>query len=107
MGRIIGALCCLICAGMVQLAAYCGKISGDPIGFWTGDTSLKGRVVHVEAYNREMYRLYTRGALAFAVSGVLMALHPLAGTAGMVFCCTGGIYLVWRKYKQILQKYEA
>ena len=58
-GRIISFISYLLCAIPFWAIAKFGKDSKDPISFWSGDTSLKGKVKDVPAYNREMARVYT------------------------------------------------
>ena len=59
-GRIITCVCILFTAAAFWAIAKFGKEGKDPISFWSGDNSLKGKVTDVPAYNREMAALYNR-----------------------------------------------
>ena len=105
-GRIICFLCFLICAVPFWVIATYNKDSKDPISFWSGDTSLKDKVKNVSDYNREMAALYKKYAIAFFLAALAAVVHPLAGAAIMALDCTLGIFLVYRTYKKILNKYS-
>ena len=105
-GRIISFISYILCAIAFWVIATYNKDSKDPISFWSGDRSLKDKVKDVTAYNREMAALYKKYAWAFAATAVAGAVHPLAGVAVLVPVCTIGIFLVYRAYKKILQKYS-
>ena len=105
-GRIICFMCFLLCAVPFWVIATYNKHSKDPISFWNGDTSLKDKVKNVTAYNREMAALYNKYAWSFAAAAVGGAAYPPVGAVMMVLCCTIGIFLVYRTYKKILQKYS-
>ena len=105
-GRIICFLSFLLCAVCFWAIAKFGKDSKDPISFWSGDTSLKDKVKNVPDYNREMATLYKKYAVAFFLAALAAVVHPLAGVAIMVLDCTLGIFLVYRTYKKILDKYS-
>ena len=105
-GRIIGFICYMLCAVPFWVIATYNKDSKDPISFWSGDASLKDKVKNVPDYNREMAALYNKYAWAFFVAAVAGAVHPLAGVAVMALDCTVGIFLVYRAYKNILDKYS-
>lgn len=105
-GRIISFICYLFCAVPFWVIATYNKDSKDPISFWSGDNSLKEKVKNVAAYNREMAALYNKYAWTFAAAAVGGAVHPLLGAIMMALSCTIGIFLVYRVYKKILQKYS-
>lgn len=105
-GRIIGCICCLMCAVPFWVIAKYNKNSKDPISFWSGDTSLKDTVKNVPDYNREMAAVYNRYAWTFVAAAVGFLFHTLAGVAVLMLACTVGIFLVHRAYKKILQKYS-
>ena len=105
-GRIIGFIAYMMCAVCFWAIAKFGKNGKDPISFWNGDTSLKGKVKDVAAYNREMASLYNKYGWAYFVAAVGGVIHPLAGVAIMAVDITVGIFLVHRAYKKILQKYS-
>ena len=105
-GKIICAISFLMCAVPWWGIAKFGKDGKDPISFWSGDASLKGKVKDVAAYNREMAKVYTIYGWAYfaAVPGAVA--HPLVGVAIMGLDITVGLFLVYRTYKKILAKYS-
>ena len=105
-GRIISVICYLLCAIPFWAIAKYQKESKDPISFWSGDTSLQEKVKNVPDYNREMAALYKKYAWAYVAAAMAGAAHPLAGVAVLVPVCTVGIWLVYRTYKRILEKYS-
>lgn len=44
MERIIVLAVCLICSFPLFIFSYFARINPDPIWFWSGDRSLKGKV---------------------------------------------------------------
>ena len=105
-GRIISFICYLLCAIPFWAIAKYQVNSKNPISFWSGDTSLQEKVKNVPDYNREMAAVYNKYAWCFAVAAMAGAAHPLAGVAVLVPVCTVGIWLVYRTYKRILEKYS-
>ena len=104
-GRIVGLVCCLLCAFPFFVFSIYNKDSREPINFWSGDTSLKDIVKDIKGYNTEMAGLYKRCALFFLLTGILFVVFPIAGIILVVFDCSIGIYWVYRVYKRILEKY--
>ena len=104
-GRIISFISYLLCAIPFWVIAKFGKDSKDPISFWTGDTSLKGKVKDIPAYNREMAKVYTIYGWAYFAAAVGGAIHPIAGV-GIMLVDLLGIMFVYRAYKRILSKYS-
>ena len=104
-GRIISFICYFMCAAAFWMIAKFGKDSRDPISFWSGDTSLKGKVKDVSAYNREMAKVYAIYGGAYFAAAVGGAIHPIAGVAILVLAMVG-IVFVYRAYKKILAKYS-
>ena len=104
-GRIIGFICYFMCAAAFWSIAKFGKDGKDPISFWSGDTSLKGKVKDVPAYNREMAKVYNIYGWAYFAAAVGGAIHPIAGVVIMLADLVG-IVFVWRAYKKILSKYS-
>lgn len=104
-GRIIGFICYFMCAAAFWGIAKFGKDSKDPISFWSGDTSLKGKIKDVPAYNREMARVYTIYGWAYFAAAVGGAIHPIAGVVIMLADLVA-IFFVYRAYKKILSKYS-
>ena len=78
----------------------------EPVNFRSGDTSLKDKVKDVKGYNTEMSRLYKKGALFFLLIGTLFAVFPVIGAILLIFGCPVGIYLAYRVYKGILERYS-
>lgn len=105
-GRIIAFVSCFMCAVPFLIISIYNKESREPINFWSGDTTLKEKVKNVAAYNREMAVLYKKCALAFLLTGVGFVVFPVVGVVLLCFDCTLGIYLMYRSYKNILQKYS-
>lgn len=104
-GRLISFICYMLCAIPFWVIAKYGKDSKDPMSFWTGDTSLKGKVKDVAAYNREMAKVYTIYGWAYFAAAVGGAIHPIVGVAILVLALVG-IVFVYRAYKKILSKYS-
>lgn len=105
LGRIIGLVCCLLCAFPLFVVSIYDKDGIEPISFWANDSSLKSRVKNVNAYNKEMAALYKKCALAFVLAGVGCVVHLMVGIILVGLECTVGIWLVYRSYKKILNKY--
>ena len=105
-GRIIGLVCFLLCAFPFLVISIYDKDSGEPINFWSGDTSLKDKVKDVKGYNTEMAGLYKKCAVCFVLTGILFVVSPVAGIVFAVFDCSVGIYLAYRIYKGILGRYS-
>lgn len=105
-GRIIGLVCCWLCAFPFLIISVCNKNSNEPINFWSGDTSLKNKVKNVSDYNREMAQLYKKCAIVFMITGVAFVIYPIMGIILTCFDCTVGIYIVYHNYKKILKKYS-
>ena len=105
-GRIIGFFSCALCALAFWGIAASGKNQKTPISFWTGDTSLNGKILDVKAYNEKMAALYKKYACAYIASGVGFLIHPISGVVILCLSCTLGIYIVYRKYKKYVNEYE-
>jgi hypothetical protein len=104
--RIIGLVCCLLCAFPFFVIGIYNKDSREPIHFWSGDASLKNKVKDVRGYNMEMSGLYKKCALFFLLTGTLFAVFPVIGAILLIFGCPVGIYLAYRVYKGILERYS-
>ena len=105
-GRIITCVCILFTAAAFWAIAKFGKDGKDPISFWSGDNSLKGKVTDVPAYNREMAALYNRYGWAYAVAAAGSLVWLYLGLGILALDMTVGIFLVYRAYKKILSKYS-
>lgn len=104
--RIIGLVACILCANPFFIISVYNRDSKEPINFWSGDTSLKAKVKNVCDYNKEMALLYQKCAIAFLITGAGFFVMPVIGVGMLCFDCTFGIYLVYRKYKKILEIYS-
>lgn len=105
-GKIICLVSCILCAVPFMIISKYDKNSSTPIGFWSGDTSLKDKVKNVKEYNVEMAALYKKCVYAFLLTGASFLIMPVIGYILVCFDCTIGIYIVWRCYKKILNRYS-
>ncbi len=103
-GRIVGLVCCLMCAFPFLIFSLNEK-SREPIPFWSGDNTLKSKLENVQEYNREMARLYKKYAAAWGIAGIACLLFPVVGVILVLLDCTLGLYLMFREYKRILGLY--
>ena len=103
--NIIALVSCLMCAVPFFIISIYNKDSREPISFWSGDTSLKGKVKNVREYNQEMAALYHKCALAFCITGLIFIFSMVFGTVLLCLECSVGILLVYRNYKRILNRY--
>ena len=102
-GRIILALCCLLCASGFFLAGYLTRISSAPVQFWTGsEEKLKETLQDVPGYNRKMGTAFRLYAAAWLFCDLLGAAYPPAGVLGITALCTLGLYLLYRRYRKIV-----
>ena len=105
-GRIIGCFCCLLCALPFFYLAWEGKQkNAAPLAFWSGDNSLKDKLKDIPAYNTEMSRLYKRHGRSFILYGILFLLSSPIGVVAICLECTAGLYILWKSYQRILDKY--
>ena len=105
-GRIIGLVCFLLCAFPFFVISIYNNESHEPINFWSGDTSLKDKVKDIKGYNTEMAGLYKKCALFFLLTGILFVVFPISGIVLLALGCSVGIYLAYRVYKRILERYS-
>ncbi len=101
----IAFICCGLCALPLYIIAFFGEHDTKPINFWAGDKSLE--IADVEGYNSSMAALYKRCALILIVTPVLIILHVYIFIGVLCFECTVGIYIVYRQYKKILNRYRS
>lgn len=106
MVKIVGMICCLLCAFPFFIIGKYNKDSMTPINFWSGDTGLKDKIKDLKNYNAEMAKLYCNCALAFVITGAVFLIWEIAGCVVIVLDSTVGIYIAWKKYKTILAKYS-
>ena len=104
--RIVGFVCCLMCAVPFFICAKYDKESREPIGFWSGDKTLKSKVKNIPEYNKEMAELYGKCAYAFLLTGIGYGILPYLGIIMICLDCSIGFYVMWRNYKKILGKYS-
>lgn len=105
-GRIISAVSCVLCSLPFFIIGKYDKDSVEPIGFWSGDTTLKDKVKDVKSYNKKMAALYIKCGIAFLINAVVFFIYTFAGIVLLIVECTVGIYVVWRIYKKILEEYS-
>ncbi len=105
-GKIIGLISCVMCAIPFLIIAVYNKDSKEPINFWSGDTTLKGKVRNVKDYNREMALLYKRCSIVILITGICFIITPIVGAMLICFDCTLGIYLMYKNYKRLLSMYS-
>ena len=104
--KIVGFIACFMCALPFFIISTYNKGSKEPITFGSGDTSLKSKVRNIREYNIEMSMLYRKCAMAFLITGSVFFIAPMAGILMICFDCTLGIYIVYHKYKKILNIYS-
>lgn len=105
-GKVIVFVCCLLCAIPFLIIAHFNKHSDIPINFWSGDDSLKDKVTNVAKYNARMAKLYRNCSIAFITTGICCFVLPIIGVILLCLECTVGIYIVYRKYKKILNEFS-
>lgn len=105
-GRVIGLVSCLLCAIPFLIISMYDKDSNTPISFWAGDESLKKKIHNIADYNKEMAALYKRCAIAFLIAGLGCLIYLLLGIILIVLECTVGIFVVYKRYKKIFNKYS-
>lgn len=106
LGQIIYCFCCLACALAFILIPLLNKETNEPIGFWSGDTSLKDKVNDVKEYNKEMSKLYMYYGLCYVVISLLVFISFTVSVILLIFGMTIGIFIVYKIYKRILNKYS-
>lgn len=106
-GRIILSLCCLLCAGAFFLNGFLCRIRSSPVAFWTGgEQALKNTIKDAAGYNREMGTAFRWYGLGWLLDAIGAAFSPTMGLAVMAALCTLGLFLLWRRYRQLLSKYS-
>ena len=106
-GRIILSLCCLLCAGAFFLNGCLCRIRSSPVAFWTGgEQALKNTIKDAAGYNREMGTAFRWYGLGWLLDAIGAAFSPTMGLAVMAALCTLGLFLLWRRYRQLLSKYS-
>jgi Na+-transporting NADH:ubiquinone oxidoreductase subunit NqrB len=104
--RIVGLVCCWLCAFPFLVIGIYNKDSNEPITFWSGDNTLKEKIKDIKNYNIEMADLYKKCAIVFFLTGILFVIAPFVGVIFVILDCTAGIYVAYRFYKKILEKYS-
>lgn len=105
-GRIVGLVCCMLCAFPFWVLGFYNKNSREPIAFWSGDKQLKEKLKDIQGYNNEMSNLYMKCALVFAVTGMVCLVRLGIGICFLLLESTLGIYLVWKLYKNICSRFS-
>ena len=105
MEGIIGFVSCLFCAFPLFIIGHYDKDSREPIVFWAGDKTLKKKIKNVHDYNCDMSKLYIKCSLFFVLTGITCMICFWLGITCIMVGSTLGIYIVWKKYKNILSKY--
>lgn len=106
--RIVMCVCCIMCSIPFLIISLFDKDSGlTPIPFWSGsENNLKKQLKDIKGYNAEMAIIYKKYAMAFGAAAIGSLIYPLIGIVTLVFNCTVGIYLVYKKYKLIVKRYS-
>lgn len=102
MEGIVGLISFGLCAVPFLILAHYGKGSKTPVSFWAGDDSLSDKVKNLTEYNAKMAKLYGKCAAAFAVNGICCLISVPAAMVLLAVECTAGFYIVYKKYKNIL-----
>ena len=105
-GQVIYCFCLLVCALAFILIPLINKETKEPIGFWSGDTSLKDKVKDVENYNKKMTRLYLGYGLCYVVASLIIFISFTISIVILIFNVTIGIFIVYKIYKRILNEYS-
>ena len=82
------------------------KDGKDPISFWSGDNSLKGKIKDVSGYNKEMALVYKRYSFVLIGTAFVSLINVIAGMVIITLDITVGIFIVYRRYKNILDRYS-
>ena len=104
-GKIILIFCCFLCAVPFICLGIFGRKSKDPLSFWSGDNSLKSKVADVSNYNNEMGRMYLVYGCLWLFAALVGIFNEIIAVLIIIIGCTLGIWLMYKKYKQILGKY--
>lgn len=104
--RIILIIVSLLCGIPFYFIGAFGKTSRTPMSFWSGDSSLKYKVKNVEKYNLEMGKIYQRYGLVYIIVAVAVLMSPIIGLILLFTNTIIGICIVYKQYKQILEKYS-
>lgn len=107
--RVVMCVCCIMCSIPFLIVSSFNKDSRlTPIPFWSGsENNLKEQLKDIKGYNAEMAIIYKRYAAAFGAAAIGSLVYPLIGIVILIFNCTAGIYLVYKKYKLAVKKYGA
>ena len=104
--KIICCICSVLCAIPFFIFPLDFKNRKEPISFWSGDTSLKDKVVDVENYNKAMMKLYSFYGCLFFIAGILCFVKLMLGVVLLIFNTVFGIVFLYVMYKKILKKYS-
>ena len=103
-GKFIFLFCCILCALPFLYIEYLVD-TANPVSFFSGDDSLKGKIKNVDAYNKEMISLYHKYGFLYVVCGIINMFIPYVGLILLGVLITIGIYIVYKKYLLIMSKY--
>ena len=88
-------------------AGFGVSIRSSPVAFWTGgEQALKNTIKDAAGYNREMGVAFRWYGLGWLLDAIGAAFSPTVGLAVMAALCTLGLFLLWRRYRQLLSKYS-
>jgi hypothetical protein len=73
--RMVGLVCCLLCAFPFLIIGIYNKDSKEPINFWAGDNTLKEKIKDIGNYNIEVANLYKKFAMVFFLTGILFVME--------------------------------
>ena len=104
--RIIAVICTWMCAVPFLVIGLCSKNSRTPLGFWSGDNTLKDKVGNIAEYNKEMSAHFTRFGLLLIIPVIASAILPLLGIVLECVFFVVGCILLHRSYKKCLEKYK-
>ena len=105
-GQVIYCFCCLTCAFAFILIPLLNKETKEPISFWSCDASLKDKVKDVENYNKEMTKLYLCYGSCYVVAALIVFISFTISVVILSVSMTIGIFVVYKIYKRILNKYS-
>lgn len=103
--NVILAFCCFLCGLPFCFLAVSSRKSKEPINFVSGDDNLKNKIFNVADYNKELGKVYLLYGAVWLVAAVVAFFKPIISVVIMILCCTVLLWLVYQKYKRILQKY--
>lgn len=110
-GTVVGVLCCWGSAATFSGIALWARHSKTPVSFWAGTKIEPQNVSDIEACNQENSRMWTLYSIPFWFAGLFSlffgAAHwcTIASLILLVLAGFPGLWLLFRRYKQIAAKY--